>query len=104
MQKARDVTRHALSKHYDVMMDVDRRAFLYMPLEHSEDLGDQDQSVALYALLKRQKSDYFDYAVRHRDVIVRFGRFPHRNMVLGREDPPKKPFTWRNQISGFNVC
>jgi len=78
------VTIHALSKHFDLMMSVDQRAFLYMPLSHSESLIDQDLSVDLFAKIKDKNPVYFDYAVRHRDVIARFGRFPMRNEVLGR--------------------
>lgn len=58
------------------------RAFLYMPFEHAESLADQERAVALCAALD---AGYLDYAQRHRDVIRRFGRFPHRNRVLGRE-------------------
>ena len=58
------------------------RAFLYMPFEHSESLADQERAVALCAALD---ATYLDYAEQHRDVIRRFGRFPHRNHVLGRE-------------------
>ena len=88
--KARSVTRHALDKHFDLMLGVDQRAFLYLPYEHSEDLLDQDQSVALFARIKDKNPVYFDYALRHRDEIVRFGRFPRRNAALGRENTPEE--------------
>ncbi len=69
------------------------RVFLYMPLEHSEAIEDQHRSVALFTQLaervapqQRKLFDgYRDYAVRHRDIVQRFGRFPHRNAILGRE-------------------
>ncbi|WP_420405530.1 DUF924 family protein [Nisaea sp.] len=81
--KARDATKRALAAGYDAMLDENRKVFLYLPLEHSENLEDQDQSVALFeALGDAQKTDY---AQRHRDIIQRFGRFPHRNEALGRE-------------------
>jgi uncharacterized protein (DUF924 family) len=65
-----------------------QRVFFYLPFEHSEDLHDQEQSVALFAPLAAhaELADYVAYARRHRDVIARFGRFPHRNGVLGRTD------------------
>ena len=74
------------------------RCFLYLPLEHSEESADQDFSVALYeALLADAPPDqadtyrnYLDFAVKHRDLIRRFGRFPHRNTVLGRESTPEE--------------
>ena len=69
------------------------RLFLYLPLEHSEDLEDQDRSVELFGELaesipEEQRptfSNFVDYAQKHREVIARFGRFPHRNRILGRE-------------------
>lgn len=68
------------------------RVFFYLPLEHSESLADQERAVALIGALAAQAdarsrpafADFADYAVRHRDVIARFGRFPHRNAALGR--------------------
>jgi len=69
------------------------RVFLYMPLEHSESIEDQRRSVALFTQLaqnvapqqRKLFNGYVDYAVRHRDIVQRFGRFPHRNAILGRE-------------------
>lgn len=73
-----------------------RRVFCYMPLEHAEDLALQDRCVALFRALageapELQRASYVDflgYAQRHRDVVARFGRFPHRNAMLGRESTP----------------
>jgi len=89
-ERAMDVTRHALEKRYDMILDPHRRAFLYMPFQHAEDLIDHDRSVALYALLKAKNPVYFDHAVRQRDTIVRFGRFPIRNAALGRQSTPQE--------------
>ncbi|MDP2131987.1 MAG: DUF924 family protein [Sulfuritalea sp.] len=66
-----------------------QRWFAYLPFEHSELLLDQERSVALFAALRREMQheafdSAHDYALRHRTVIERFGRFPHRNAVLGR--------------------
>jgi uncharacterized protein (DUF924 family) len=70
-----------------------QRAFLYMPLQHFEDLQAQEVGVALYERLAREMSDWpvFDreflaFARIHHDIIARFGRFPHRNRILGREN------------------
>jgi len=66
-----------------------QRWFAYLPFEHSESLLDQERAVALFAALRREMQheafdSAYDYALRHREVIARFGRFPHRNAVLGR--------------------
>jgi uncharacterized protein (DUF924 family) len=68
------------------------RVFLYLPLEHAESVEMQDRSVALYEKLAHEAApderalfdNFLDYARRHRDVVVRFGRYPHRNAILGR--------------------
>jgi uncharacterized protein (DUF924 family) len=57
-----------------------------MPFEHSENLNDQNQAVLLFTQIGDEEQ--IDYAKRHRDVIVRFGRFPHRNALLGRTPRP----------------
>jgi Uncharacterized protein conserved in bacteria len=67
----------------DQQVSPDERAFFYLPFEHSEDLADQDLCVELFA--KLGDAEYLDYAERHRAVIKEFGRFPHRNAILGRE-------------------
>lgn len=72
-----------------------QRWFSYLPFEHSESLLQQERSVALFAALRREmQSEAFDsaydYAIRHREVIARFGRFPHRNAILGRESTPEE--------------
>ncbi len=70
-----------------------QRCFAYLPFEHAEDLGVQQRSVALFTELAAAHpalQDNLDYAIRHRDVIQRFGRFPHRNAVLGRTSTPEE--------------
>lgn len=67
------------------------RAFAYLPFEHAEDLAMQDRSVALFEALATGDpyfDDTLDYARRHRDIVQRFGRFPHRNAILGRASTP----------------
>jgi uncharacterized protein (DUF924 family) len=64
-----------------------QRAFVYLPYQHAEDLGTQDEGVALFARLAAEDgafTDNLEWARRHREVIARFGRFPHRNAILGR--------------------
>jgi uncharacterized protein (DUF924 family) len=68
-----------------------QRSFAYMPFEHAEDAAMQERAVALFAALAAQHAGFdetLDYAQRHRDVIARFGRFPHRNAILGRVSTP----------------
>ena len=80
--KAIETARIALARFYPVAYPMPMRVFFYVPFEHSEQLADQELSCALFATLGRE--DYDKYAISHRDIIVRFGRFPHRNEVLGR--------------------
>jgi len=80
--RALALARLAVDRGFDQGMSVDERLFLYLPFEHAEDLADQERSVALFRALG--DADYLDYALRHKDVIERFGRFPHRNAILGR--------------------
>lgn len=72
----------ALAQGFDQDVGADMQPFFYLPFMHSEDLADQDRSVQLYKALGDQNSLHF--AREHRDIIARFGRFPHRNAVLGR--------------------
>ena len=69
----------------DRALPQDHRSFFYMPLMHSEDLAMQDRAVVMFAALGSVK-----YAEMHRDIIRRFGRFPHRNRILGRESSPEE--------------
>ena len=76
----------------DLKLRPIERVFFYLPLEHAESLECQDRSVEQFrelldaadAARKDVFKEYFDFAVRHRDIIARFGRFPHRNKILGR--------------------
>lgn len=84
---ARRVARHMIQSDFDQEIEPALRAFCYLPFEHSEDMADQDLSVRLCEALRDATGDEetLKYAVMHRDIIVRFGRFPHRNGQLGRE-------------------
>lgn len=77
------VVRNALDKRLDDSLSTDERVFLYMPFMHSEVVADQERCVMLFAALGRQNN--LDFARDHRDIVARFGRFPHRNEALGRE-------------------
>ena len=79
--RARAAARGAVDRGDDRALSVDERSFLYMPFMHSEDLSDQDRSCALFAA---SRPDQARYAEMHRDIVRRFGRFPHRNALLGR--------------------
>ena len=70
----------------DQAVPADRRAFFYMPFEHSEKLKDQKRSVELFKALGNE--EYSRFAESHRDVIAEFGRFPHRNAILKRRSTP----------------
>ena len=79
------IAKAAVERSYDEQLTPTQRSVLYMPFQHSEDLDDQQRSVALFTALG---GDQLDYAKKHREVIERFGRFPHRNRMLGRTPRP----------------
>lgn len=83
----------------DSALAADRRVFAYLPFEHSEALADQDLSVALISALG--DAEFARYAHAHRDVIARFGRFPHRNAILGRTSTPEELAYLAQPGSGF---
>jgi uncharacterized protein (DUF924 family) len=80
--KARAHAGRAIDAGWDQVLQPVECLFLYLPFEHSENLADQDRCCALMAALGVGR--WTEYAEKHRDVIVRFGRFPHRNRILGR--------------------
>ena len=95
------VARHAIERGFDLAIeDQDRRLFLYLPLEHSEDLADQDLCVAL-CRERIDDSEYLRYAERHREIVARFGRFPHRNAILGRASTPEEEAFLAEPFSSF---
>jgi uncharacterized protein (DUF924 family) len=83
------ITKLAVDKGFDTELNSYERAFMYLPLMHSEVLDDQKRCVELVQELLEGGDDFnqanYDSALRHRDIIARFGRFPHRNEILGRE-------------------
>lgn len=88
---ARHMTEASLASGLDQACPEDLRVFFYMPFEHSELLADQDRCIALCrALDEASGSEWAKWAAMHRDIIVRFGRFPHRNAMLGRVTTPEE--------------
>lgn len=85
---ARAVTAGALIKGFDAQVDKELRAFFYLPFEHSEELADQERGIALYKAAG--DDDGLKWANIHHDIIRKFGRFPHRNAVLGRQTTPEE--------------
>jgi uncharacterized protein (DUF924 family) len=79
--------RDALQRGLDALVDSDLRQFFHLPFMHSEDLHDQERSVELAGLAGGES---LRYAILHRDIVQRFGRFPHRNAVLGRTTTPEE--------------
>ncbi len=90
--KALALARETVALGLDAALSPVERVFVYLPFEHAEDLEAQAHAVALFDALRAAApagvsgsfSSFHDYALKHRDVIARFGRFPHRNAVLGR--------------------
>ena len=99
--KARRIVRLALRRGFDLQIEPELRLFVYMPLEHSEDLEDQVDCVRLIQALcaETRDTELLRFAELHRDIIDRFGRFPHRNAALGRESTPAE-MTFLNE-GGF---
>jgi len=86
--KARELARHALDRGFDEGVSNFVKVFFYLPFEHSEIL--EDQELALKLLVPMGGEDSVNAAVGHHDAIARFGRFPHRNAVLGRQNTPEE--------------
>ena len=76
------IAKGALARHFDEQLEPQERGFLYMPFEHSERIEDQNRSMLLFTALGDENMLHF--AKLHHDIIDRFGRFPHRNKMLGR--------------------
>ncbi|MCA3218665.1 MAG: DUF924 domain-containing protein [Burkholderiales bacterium] len=86
----------------DRQLSLRERWFVYMPFEHAEDLPMQERSVALLRQLADEGlAEPLDWAIKHRDVVARFGRFPHRNAVLGRPTTPEEEGFLRQPGSRF---
>lgn len=88
--KALSIAKNAVERECDRVLLPVQRWFIYLPFEHSENLADQERCVELFSTLSDDpaSASTIDYALRHKAVIERFGRFPHRNKILGRETTP----------------
>ncbi|MEC4983463.1 MAG: DUF924 family protein [Oscillatoria sp. PMC 1068.18] len=91
-EKALDLAKYAVSQNYDKELLPVQRWFIYLPFEHSENLADQEKCLELFSSLKSdpESASSIDYAERHYQIIQKFGRFPHRNSILGRESTPEE--------------
>lgn len=87
---ARAAAKTAIGREWDLWVGDRERMFFYLPLEHSENLVDQDRCVRLVAARLPGAADYLLHARAHREVVRRFGRFPGRNEALGRESTPEE--------------
>ena len=85
---ARVVAEDAVERGFDHQVPAELRQFFYLPFMHAEDLAAQERSVALYGAMS--DPDSLKWARHHRDIVARFGRFPHRNTVLGRDSTPEE--------------
>jgi len=87
-QLAVKIARQAINQGLDKTLDSSRQVFMYMPFMHSENMNDQDKSVALFKHAGMQES--LKFAEHHRSIVQQFGRFPHRNAILGRRSTEKE--------------
>ncbi len=91
-EHALSCTKYAISQQFDQILLPVQRWFIYLPFEHSERLEDQKKSLELFLTLQDypDSQSSIDYAYRHYQVIKKFGRFPHRNAILGRINTPEE--------------
>jgi len=97
-QKAVAISKHAISKKYDEILPGDKLAFLFMPLMHSENMSDQDLAVAMFE--KYDMKENARFAKHHRDIVNKYGRFPHRNKALSRTSS-KEEIEYLNSDEAF---
>ncbi len=81
---SREIAERAISQGFDADLSTEQKAFLYMPYMHSENLADQEQSLILFN--QEGLENNYRFAKHHYEIIKQFGRFPHRNKILGREN------------------
>lgn len=86
--QARKVVKAAIDKGFDQKLTNDQKAFLYLPFMHSEEMADQERSVELFNKPELEQS--YRFALHHQNIVKRFGRFPHRNAILGRHSTPEE--------------
>lgn len=100
-EKALLIAKAAIHKGLDQLLSPIKRRFVYLPFEHSEVLADQKRSVQLFEAMKEADPMGHEYARRHYSVIERFGRFPHRNAILGRENTAEEIAYLAEPNAGF---
>lgn len=100
-EKALLIAKQAVAKGFDLLVPPEKRRFIYLPYEHSESLNDQKKSVALFERMKAEDPLGYEYALRHYEVIEKYGRFPHRNAVLGRINTPEEEEYLARPDAGF---
>lgn len=98
-EQARSISEQVIYRGDDELLDMKGRVFLYMPFMHSESLIDQERSIDLYRNLGMDVN--LNFAIEHRDIIARFGRFPHRNKILERNSTDAETLFLENEHSGF---
>jgi len=96
---ARRITNQAIEQGFDAAMSAPERMFLYLPFEHSENVADQARSVALTQTLGNE--EWTRFALAHKQIIDRFGRFPHRNAALGRQSTAEEIEMLKGPMSSF---
>lgn len=99
--KALVTAKYAISKGLDQVLPITKRRFVYLPFEHSEKINDLHRSVELFEKIKDEDPLGYDYAVRHLEVIEKYGRYPHRNKILGRENTPEEEDYLAQDGAGF---
>lgn len=101
--KALAAAQHAVNNNFDRQLLTVQKWFVYLPFEHSENLEHQQKSVELFRQLSGEpdSDSVIDFAIRHLKIIERFGRFPHRNQILGRETTPEEAEFLKQPGSGF---
>lgn len=100
-KKALVIAKYALSKGLDQVLSAQKRRFVYLPFEHSENINDQRRCVELFEKMKDDDPLGYDYALRHLKVIEKFDRFPHRNKILGRDNTPEEEEYLAQPGAGF---
>ena len=93
------LSKEALSTRADMALPPKQRAFIYLPFQHAENSDDQVRSVGLFTALGSPLN--LDYAIRHQEVVERFGRFPHRNATLGRHSTEEEKAFLKEPGSSF---
>lgn len=96
---SREVAAAAIAQGFEQQLGNEQKAFLFLPYMHSESLADQDRSVALFEQAGLMEN--LRWAKHHRDIVAHFGRFPHRNAILGRESTAEE-LAWLASDGAFN--